>query len=101
MYWPGFDANESGVEVQRPSTNGVAQACSTWLVEFLIDTLDIAATYALRPEKIEPRSTIPSSPGVNTSGGNTQNQKQLGDAIGNAVRAVIRQEQRQGGLLSK
>ncbi|MFW2098517.1 tape measure protein [Acinetobacter sp. ULE_I057] len=39
--------------------------------------------------------------GVNTSGGNTQNQKQLGDAIGNAVRAVIIQEKRQGGLLSK
>ncbi|MFW2042302.1 tape measure protein [Acinetobacter sp. ULE_I001] len=39
--------------------------------------------------------------GVNTSGGNNQNQKQLGDAIGNAVRAVIIQEKRQGGLLSK
>jgi len=39
--------------------------------------------------------------GVNTSGGNTQNQKQLGDAIGNAVRAVIIREKRQGGLLSK
>ncbi|WP_270387005.1 tape measure protein [Acinetobacter guillouiae] len=39
--------------------------------------------------------------GVNTSGGNTQNQKQLGDAIGNAVRAVIMKEKRQGGLLSK
>lgn len=39
--------------------------------------------------------------GVNTSGGNNQNQKQLGDAIGNAVRAVIIREKRQGGLLSK
>ncbi len=39
--------------------------------------------------------------GVSTSGGNTQDQKQLGQLIGNAVRAVIRQEQRQGGLLSK
>ena len=39
--------------------------------------------------------------GVSTSGGNTQDQKQLGQVIGNAVRAVIRQEQRQGGLLSK
>lgn len=39
--------------------------------------------------------------GVNTSGGNTQNQKQLGDAIGDAVRAVIMKEKRQGGLLSK
>ncbi len=39
--------------------------------------------------------------GVTTSGGNTQDQKQLGQLIGNAVRAVIRQEQRQGGLLSK
>ena len=39
--------------------------------------------------------------GINTSGGNTQNQKQLGDAIGNAVRAVIIREKRQGGLLSK
>ena len=38
--------------------------------------------------------------GVSTSGGNTQNQKQLGDAIGNAVRAVIIREKRQGGLLS-
>lgn len=39
--------------------------------------------------------------GVSTSGANTQDQKQLGQIIGNAVRAVIRQEQRQGGLLSK
>ncbi|PZT87754.1 MAG: hypothetical protein DI627_05780 [Acinetobacter sp.] len=39
--------------------------------------------------------------GVTTSGGNTQDQKQLGQLIGNAVRAVIRQEQRQGGLLAK
>ena len=39
--------------------------------------------------------------GVNTNGANTQDQKQLGQMIGNAVRAVIRQEQRQGGLLSK
>ena len=38
---------------------------------------------------------------VSTSGANTQDQKQLGQMIGNAVRAVIRQEQRQGGLLSK
>ncbi|MCU4431878.1 tape measure protein [Acinetobacter pittii] len=39
--------------------------------------------------------------GVNTNGANTQDQKQLGQMIGNAVRAIIRQEQRQGGLLSK
>lgn len=39
--------------------------------------------------------------GVSTSGANTQDQKQLGQMIGNAVRTVIRQEQRQGGLLSK
>ncbi|MDN8142976.1 tape measure protein [Acinetobacter baumannii] len=39
--------------------------------------------------------------GVSTNGANTQDQKQLGQMIGNAVRAVIRQEQRQGGLLSK
>lgn len=39
--------------------------------------------------------------GVNTNGANTQDQKQLGQMIGNAVRTVIRQEQRQGGLLSK
>ncbi|WP_151832891.1 tape measure protein [Acinetobacter ursingii] len=39
--------------------------------------------------------------GVSTSGANTQDQKQLGQMIGNAVRAVIRQEQRQGGLLAK
>lgn len=39
--------------------------------------------------------------GVSTSGGTTQDQKQLGQMIGNAVRTVIRQEQRQGGLLSK
>lgn len=39
--------------------------------------------------------------GVSTSGGNTQDQKQLGQLIGNAVRTIIRQEQRQGGLLSK
>ena len=39
--------------------------------------------------------------GVNTNGANTQDQKQLGQMIGNAVRTVIRQEQRQGGLLAK
>ena len=39
--------------------------------------------------------------GVSTSGANTQDQKQLGQMIGNAVRNVIRQEQRQGGLLVK
>ncbi|RUK06803.1 replication protein, partial [Acinetobacter baumannii] len=38
---------------------------------------------------------------VSTSGANTQDQKQLGQMIGNAVRTIIRQEQRQGGLLSK
>lgn len=42
---------------------------------------------------------------VNDSGVSTQSnqsdQKQLGQMIGNAVRTVIRQEQRQGGLLSK
>ncbi|WP_151834422.1 tape measure protein [Acinetobacter junii] len=39
--------------------------------------------------------------GVNTNGANTQDQKQLGQMIGNAVRTIIRQEQRQGGMLSK
>ncbi|MEX8020162.1 tape measure protein [Acinetobacter baumannii] len=39
--------------------------------------------------------------GVNTNGANTQDQKQLALMIGNAVRTIIRQEQRQGGLLSK
>ncbi|MDQ8942243.1 transglycosylase SLT domain-containing protein [Acinetobacter soli] len=39
--------------------------------------------------------------GVSTSGANTQDQKQLGQMIGNAVRVIIRQEQRQGGLLYK
>jgi len=39
--------------------------------------------------------------GVNTNGANTQDQKQLGQIIGNAVRTIIRQEQRQGGLLSR
>lgn len=39
--------------------------------------------------------------GVNTNGANTQDQKQLGQMIGNAVRTIIRQEQRQGGLLSR
>ena len=38
--------------------------------------------------------------GVSTQS-NQSDQKQLGQMIGNAVRAVIRQEQRQGGLLSK
>ncbi|MBF7685966.1 transglycosylase SLT domain-containing protein [Acinetobacter sp. B10A] len=39
--------------------------------------------------------------GVTTSGASTDNQKQLGQMIGNTVRTIIRQEQRQGGLLSK
>ncbi|QQN40341.1 tape measure protein [Acinetobacter sp. CS-2] len=38
--------------------------------------------------------------GVSTQS-NQSDQKQLGQMIGNAVRAVIRREQRQGGLLSK
>ena len=36
-----------------------------------------------------------------TSQSNQTDQKQLGQLIGNAVRAVIMQEKRQGGLLSK
>ncbi|MFX4789768.1 hypothetical protein ABTB87_21055 [Acinetobacter baumannii] len=37
-----------------------------------------------------------------TSKTETENDsKQLGQMIGNAVRTIIRQEQRQGGLLSK
>ena len=36
-----------------------------------------------------------------TTQSNQSDQKQLGQMIGNAVRTVIRQEQRQGGLLSK
>ncbi|WP_215898496.1 hypothetical protein [Acinetobacter colistiniresistens] len=39
--------------------------------------------------------------GVSTNGSNTENQRQLGQLIGNTVRAVIRQEQKQGGLLAK
>ena len=39
--------------------------------------------------------------GVSTSGASTNEQKQLAQMIGNMVRTVIRQEQRQGGLLSK
>lgn len=39
--------------------------------------------------------------GVNTSGGNTQDHRQFAQIVGNAVRAVIIQEKRQGGLLSK
>ncbi|KAF1022696.1 MAG: hypothetical protein GAK29_03140 [Acinetobacter bereziniae] len=39
--------------------------------------------------------------GVTASGGSTQDQKQLGQMIGNAVRAMIMKEKRQGGLLSK
>lgn len=39
--------------------------------------------------------------GVNTSGGNTQDQKQLALLIGNTVKAVLRKEKGQGGLLSK
>ena len=36
-----------------------------------------------------------------TTQSNQSDQKQLGQMIGNAVRTVIRQEQRQGGLLAK
>jgi len=36
-----------------------------------------------------------------SSGGSRENEKQLGQMIGNAVRTVIRQEQRQGGLLAR
>ena len=39
--------------------------------------------------------------GVSTSGASSSEQKQLAQMIGNAVRTVIRQEQRQGGLLSR
>ena len=38
--------------------------------------------------------------GVSSSGASTDEQKQLGLMIGNAVRAIIRQEKRQGGLLA-
>lgn len=42
-----------------------------------------------------------SDSGVTTSGGNTQDQKQLAQLIGNTVKAVLRKEKGQGGLLSK
>ncbi|MFP6818804.1 replication protein [Acinetobacter sp.] len=42
-----------------------------------------------------------SDSGVTTSGGNTQDQKQLALLIGNTVKAVLRKEKGQGGLLSK
>lgn len=56
------------------------------------------------PRSSEPNITIQVSitdSGVNTSGGNTQDQRQFAQVVGNAVRAVIIQEKRQGGLLSK
>lgn len=39
--------------------------------------------------------------GVSTSGASSSEQKQLAQMIGNMIRTIIRQEQRQGGLLSK
>lgn len=56
------------------------------------------------PRSSEPNITIQVSitdSGVNTSGSNTQDQRQFAQVVGNAVRAVIIQEKRQGGLLSK
>ncbi|UOH17170.1 tape measure protein [Acinetobacter sp. NyZ410] len=56
------------------------------------------------PRSSEPNIIIQVSitdSGVNTSGGNTQDQRQFAQVVGNAVRAVIIQEKRQGGLLSK
>ena len=56
------------------------------------------------PRSSEPNITIQVSitdSGVNTSGGNTQDQRQFAQVVGNAVRTVIIQEKRQGGLLSK
>lgn len=56
------------------------------------------------PRSSEPNIIIQVSitdSGVNTSGSNTQDQRQFAQVVGNAVRAVIIQEKRQGGLLSR
>lgn len=56
------------------------------------------------PQSSEPNITIQVSitdSGVNTLGDNTKDQRQFAQVVGNAVRAVIIQEKRQGGLLSK
>lgn len=81
--------------VKRASGGSVGDTSS-----YVVDRYKKSTTQPISDGGIQITVSVNDS-GVSTSGANTQDQKQLGQMIGNAVRAVIRQEQRQGGLLSK
>lgn len=81
--------------VKRASGGSVGDTSS-----YIVDRYNKSTTQPISDGGIQITVSVNDS-GVSTSGANTQDQKQLGQMIGNAVRAVIRQEQRQGGLLSK
>ncbi|WON79098.1 hypothetical protein OK024_08915 [Acinetobacter sp. UGAL515B_02] len=81
--------------VKRASGGSVGDTSS-----YIVDRYNKSTTQPISDGGIQIAVSVNDS-GVSTSGANTQDQKQLGQMIGNAVRAVIRQEQRQGGLLSK
>lgn len=81
--------------VKRASGGSVGDTSS-----YVVDRYNKFTTQPISDGGIQIAVSVNDS-GVSTSGANTQDQKQLGQMIGNAVRAVIRQEQRQGGLLSK
>lgn len=80
--------------VKRASGGSVGDTSS-----YIVDRYNKSTTQPISDGGIQITVSVNDS-GVSTSGANTQDQKQLGQMIGNAVRAVIRQEQRQGGLLS-
>lgn len=80
--------------VKRASGGSVGDTSS-----YIVDRYKKSTTQPISDGGIQIAVNVNDS-GVSTSGANTQDQKQLGQMIGNAVRAVIRQEQRQGGLLS-
>ncbi|MGZ7881832.1 tape measure protein [Acinetobacter soli] len=81
--------------VKRASGGSVGDTSS-----YIVDRYKKSTTQPISDGGIKIAVNVNDS-GVSTSGANTQDHKQLGQMIGNAVRAVIRQEQRQGGLLSK
>lgn len=76
------------------SSGGVTQK------KYISDVSDMAATTSESNSPIKIYVSVDSS-GASTTGAGTNEQKQLGTMIGNAVRTVIMQEQRQGGLLAK
>ncbi|WP_151777156.1 transglycosylase SLT domain-containing protein [Acinetobacter brisouii] len=94
--------NETGkLPIFRAEGGSVGSSSSSVTQKkYISDVSDMAATTSESNSPIKIYVSVDSS-GASTTGAGTNEQKQLGTMIGNAVRTVIMQEQRQGGLLAK